>query len=160
MFNIDSSVKNSGRQPYFIYKRLELVAPIEFFLFSIELGFWYCLRRVHAVYPQIDSTGAVYYPRLFFSFVDRTGSRTPQNRPIPPELFATPGGTGVAIDGSGNLTATQPLGVKLESKAYPFRETIEIAVTGHNVASPPIVDIMLAGYLIPDSKREMWGINA
>ena len=149
--------KLQGSQPYFIYERITLVSPIEYFLHTIDYGFFYLLRSIVVQYPEIDSTGAIFGPHLRFESVETTVNHRVQNEPIPFELVTTPGSSGVAVNAADQLTATQPLNQKKFNVVHPNRDVIEFRISGQNGTTPELVDIMLVGYLIPFDKLKMWG---
>lgn len=144
-------------QPYYIYHRVQLTSPTGYFFQAIDYGFWYLLRRVHVQFPEIDAAGAVYYPTLNVYSVERANNRIPQNVPIPFRLFCTPGSEGVQPTAGNQLTATGPKNAKLLNVVYPYRDNIELYISGQNpIGNPAFVDIALIGYLIPAKDFKMW----
>lgn len=144
-------------QPYYYYQRVQLTSPEGYFFSAIDYGFWYLLRRVHVQFSEIDPAGAVFYPTLNVYFVERANNKIPQNVPIPFRLFCTPNGEGIQGNVANQLTATGPKNAKLQNVVYPFRDNIELYISGHNpIGNPPFVDIMLIGYLIPAKDFYMW----
>lgn len=143
-------------QPYFIYGRLTLNAPTNYFLFPIDYGFWYLLRKVHIKYPEVDQTGAIFGPHLRVEMYERASNKWPQNAPVSFELFATPGSAGVTITAGGQMTATGPKNAKLINKIFPYRDNLQLEVSGQNTVTPAVIDICLLGYLIPEKKLAMW----
>jgi hypothetical protein len=157
--NLDS-IRES--QPYFIYKRIPLSTTAAYFFHQIDYGFWYLLRKVYVKYPEIDVTGLIFGPRIRVESYQRGSNKIPQNVPIPFELFCTPGGNSVTVSAGGQMTATGPKNTKLQNVVYPYRDNIELTITGQNTITPIQVDIVLLGYLIPVNKLRMWegGKNA
>lgn len=143
-------------QPFFIYKRVELTAPINYFLFTIEYGYWYFLRKIFSKYPEVDTAGAVFGPHLKVEAYQRGGNIWPQNNPVPLELFTTPGSAGVTMLATGEMTATGPKAAKFQNVVYPYRDNIELQISGQNLTTPVQCDIMLQGYLIPVKSFAMW----
>lgn len=146
-----------GSQPYFIYKRIQLTSVKAFFLHPIDYGFDYLLRNIIVKYPEVDSTGANYGPKLRFESVETSASRRVQNVPIPFELVTTPGSAGVQINAALQMTATGPNAKKMINVVHPYRDNIHIEITGQNGTLPVIVDIVTVGYLIPNKNLSMWG---
>lgn len=147
-------------QPWYIYKRVQLTSPTGYFFEPIDYGFWYLLRRVHVQFPELDPAGAVTYPQLNMYMVERGSNKIPQNVPIPFRLFCTPGAEGVQVNAANQLTATGPKNVKLINKVFPYRDNIELYISGQNpIGSPAFIDIALVGYLIPSKSFYMWQKN-
>lgn len=144
-------------QPYYIYKRVMLTSPTGYFFNAIDYGFWYLLRRIHVQFPELDAAGAVIYPQLEMYMVEKGSNKIPQNVPIPFRLFCTPGAEGVQVNAGSQLTATGPKNAKLINKVFPFRDNVEIYISGQNpIGNPPFIDIALVGYMIPNRKLYMW----
>lgn len=144
-------------QPYYIYKRVQLTSPTGYFFNAIDYGFWYLLRRIHVQFPELNPAGAVVYPQLNMYMVERGSNKIPQNVPIPFRLFCTPTAEGVRVNAANQLTATGPKNVKLINKVLPFRDNIELYISGQNpIGNPPFVDITTIGYLIPAKDFFMW----
>lgn len=152
-----SNLQNS--QPYFIYRRLILTKQVEYFLFDIDYGFNYLLRNINVRFPEIDSTGAVYGPTLNFESIENSVGRRAQNEPIPFNLLATPGSSGVSVNGSGQMTSASLKNKKMLNVAYPYRDTIQFKVSGQDGITPVAVDIVLIGYLVAKGNIDMWGNN-
>lgn len=146
-------------QPYFIYKRILLNTPTARFLHTIDYGFWFLLRKIICKYPQVDVTGAIFGPNLRFETYQTAANKFPQNVPIPFELVSSPGSTGVTIDAAGNMTATPVKNAKLQNVVHPYRDTIDIRITGQNLTTPTQIDIMLLGYYLPEKSLKMWSGN-
>ena len=151
--NLDSTRES---QPYFIYRRILLTSPVVHFLFPVDYGFWYLLRKMYVKYPEVDITGAIFGPHLRFETYQRAANKFPQNVPIPFELITSPGSAGVTIDAAGNMTATGIKNSKLQNVVHPFRDNIEIKISGQNLITPTQIDIALHGYLIPCKNLKMW----
>lgn len=144
-------------QPYYIYHRVSLAGPEGYFFHAIDYGFWYLMRRIHCAFPEVDAAAAAFYPELRVNFNLRATNVWPQNVPIPFRLFSTPNSEGVQVNAANQLTATGPKNVKLLNIVYPFRDNIELYITGQNPpGSPPFVDICSIGYLIPNTVANMW----
>lgn len=157
MQNVENLDTIRESQPYFIYQRITLAAPINYFLFPIDYGFWYLLRKIYVKYPEIDATGLIFGPvPLRFETYQRAANKFPQNVPIPFDLVGTPGSAGVSVDAAGNMTATGCKNSKLQNVVHPFRDNIEIQISGQNTATPAVIDIALHGYLIPSKILTMW----
>jgi len=142
-------------QPYYVYQRVTLNSPQCFWLFTIDYGFYYLLRRIVIKYPEISALG-VYGPHLRFELYQRAQDTLQQVEPIPDDLFCTPGPNGVLIDAGGNMSESAPKAGKLLNIVYPFRDNLEVRVNGWNGTSPVICDIMMQGYLIPAGTLTMW----
>lgn len=149
--------KFENSQPYFVYKRITLTRPVEYFFHEIDYGFNYFLRYLIVKYPEIDVTGANYGPHLRFEAVERAINRRVQNTPIPFELVSTPGSAGVQINAANQMTATGPKNQKKLNVLYPYRDNIEFSISGQNGTEPELVDIVTVGYLIPNENLSMWG---
>ena len=105
----------------------------------------------------LDPAGAVIYPQLNLYMVERGSNKIPQNVPIPFRLFGTPAADGVQVNAANQLTATGPKNVKLINKVFPFRDNIELYISGQNpIGNPAFVDVALVGYLIPSTEKYMW----
>ena len=142
-------------QPYYIYKRLTLNSPYAYFFEPIDYGFWYLLRKIYVKYPEND--GVLFGPHLRFETYQRAANKFPQNVPIPFELVSSPGSAGVSIDAAtGNYTATPVKNAKNQNVVHPYRDNIELTVTGQNLTTPQSIDIMLLGYYIPVQNLKMW----
>lgn len=149
--------KNS--QPYFVYQRITLISPIEYFFFHIDFGFYYLLRNLIVKYPEVDSTGAIFGPHLRFETVQRSTEQYAQDEPIPIELVSTPGSAGISINAAAQMTTQGPSSQKKFNVIYPHRDNIEIKISGQNGTTPELIDIVAVGYLIPFNKVNMWGEN-
>ncbi len=164
MVDLDDATLERARvgQPYFIYQRIPLGNVVEaYFLFPVPYGFWFLLRTVNSIWPQESAAKAYFDGTLKVEFFLRGSGKSQQGVPVSLNLFATPGGDGISIDGINRLTCGEgPKGAKLQNTVYPIRDTIEIRVTGHDPLAIPIhplyVDIALLGYLIPDSRLDLW----
>lgn len=142
-------------QPYYIYKRVSLAGPQGYFFHAIDYGFWYLMRRLHCVYA--DDNLVKDYPDLSATFNLRATNVWPQNLPIPLRLFATPNEPGVRATAAKVTAPTSPKNVKLLNIVYPFRDNIEIYISGHIPPNNPLfVDLLSIGYLIPNDKLYMW----
>jgi len=143
-------------QPYYIYKRLILNTPVVYFLHQIDYGFWYLVRQIHVKYPEVDASGLNFGPKLGLSFRQPGSNRWPQNIPVPDDLFCTPGSSGVTIFPGFEMTSTPLKGAKLQNISHPFRDNIEIQITGQNLVTPYQIDIMILGYYIPVESQAQW----
>jgi len=145
--------------PYFVYRRLTLAAAIEYFMFHIEYGFYYLLRELRVKYPEIDAGGVTFGPQLSFKAVRRSTNTYFQDAPIPFNLLTTPGSSAVQVNAASQMTATPPKNNKVLNILFPYRDNIELQVSGQNGTTPTICDIVLVGYLIPFEQLKMWGKN-
>lgn len=144
-------------QPFYVYKRVMLTSPEGYFFQAIDYGYWYLLRKIHVQYPEIDPAGAVFYPTLNVYMVEKGQNTIPQNVAIPFDLFCTPGNTGIQTNALNQMTSTGPKNAKLQNKIFPFRDNIELYISGQNpIGNPPFVDITLIGYLIPANDQYQW----
>lgn len=141
-------------QPYFVYQRINLTAPMCYWLFPIDYGFYYLLRKISIQYPEISALG-VYGPHLRFELYQRAQNLLQQVVPIPDDLFSTPGPNGVSVVG-GDMTATAPRAAKLQNIVYPFRDNLEVRIHGWNGTNPVYCDICMMGYLVPAGSLTMW----
>lgn len=148
-----------GSQPYFVYQRITLTSPVEYFFYAIDYGFDYLLRNLIIKYPEVDNTGAIFGPQLSFEAVESAINRRVQNTPIPFNLVSTPGSSGVAVNAADQMTATGPKNQKKLNVLYPYRDNIEFRITGQNGTTPELIDIVTVGYLIPKRDLKMWGEN-
>jgi len=137
------------RQPYFIYQRLTLAHPTEYFLEYVNQGFYYLLRDIYVSYPELDAAGATFGPELRFELKQKAQDIIPQDVPLPFRLCCTPGNDGIQATAANLLTAQPPKYNKMFNIIYPEKDNIEIKITGQNLTTPTVVDIMLNGYLIP-----------
>ena len=156
MINLDDFDLLREGQPWFLYKRVSLVDPVGYCFFPLEYGFWYLLRKVNMKYADTDVAGANRTNRLNVEAILRGTNKIPQNEPIPFDLLSSPGPAGVAPGAGGQLTATGVKTSKLLNTLYPFRDNIELYVTGQQTSLPAFVDIVCIGYLIPEKSFHMW----
>jgi hypothetical protein len=136
-------------QPFFIYRRLNLLQLTERFFYKVDQGFYYLLRDIIFKYPEIDATGAIFGPFLEFRLVQKAQDIYPDDVPIPLRLVSTPASFGNAINAAGQMTANSPRNQKTLNTMYPQKDNIEIKITGQNGVTPTVVDIVLNGYLLP-----------
>lgn len=141
-------------QPYFIYQRVTLNAPLNYMFFPLDYGFWYLLRQIHAKFPMQQA--GISYPELDIFAVQKGINKEPQNVPIPLNLFTTPGSSGITFTAPNDMTAGVMKGAKLQNVVYPFRDNMEFQITGQTGAVPSLVDICLIGYYIPVKDFSMW----
>lgn len=144
--DIDSISKS---QPFFIYRRIVLLQPTEYFFHRVDQGFYYLLRDIIFKYPEIDATGAIFGPFLEFRLVQKAQNIYAEDVPIPLRLVSSPASFGVAINAAGQMTPVQPENQKTLNTIYPQKDNIEIKITGQNGVTPEVVEIVLNGYMIP-----------
>lgn len=143
-----------GIQPFFIYRRITLSSPVEYMFYALDYGFYYLLRTIHVKYAE--NNGVAQFPDLNIFAVQKGSGKEAQNRPIPVNLFCTPGNAGVILSGA-TVTTGIPKAAKLQNVVYPFRDNMEFQITGQSGGVPTFVDIVLLGYYIPVQNFEMWG---
>lgn len=152
--NVDAS---RDAQPWFIYKRITLNQPINYFLEPIDYGFWYILRRINVKYPEVDAAGAVFFGDLRLERLERASGKWVQNAPIPFRLISTPHKEGVQINAASQMTATPLKNSLLQNVFHPYRDNIEIMISGQVPGVMPlIIDICLLGYYVSAKERVMW----
>lgn len=145
-------------QPWFLYKRVPTTTPTGYCFFPLEYGFWYLLRKVNVKFAETNAAKTVFANSLNVEAILRGTNKIPQNEPIPFNLLSSPGSAGVSPSVSGQQqTATGVKNSKLLNTLYPFRDNIELYVTGQGGASlPAFIDIVCIGYLIPEKSFYMW----
>lgn len=154
MLDLDKFDLQRESQPYFIYQRVTLNAPLNYMFFALDYGFYYLLRQIHAKFPMQQA--GIGYPELEIAAVQRAINKEPQNVPIPINLFCTPGSSGIVFSGPSDMTAGTMKAAKLQNVVYPFRDNLEFQITGQSAGVPSIVDICLIGYYIPVKDFSMW----
>lgn len=145
-----------GVRPYYVYEQVQLTAPVTYWIFPIDYGFYYLLRKIHAKYPEYDEVELVYGPPLNFELFQRAQNIVNQVQPVSPDLFCTPGSEGVNIDAAGGLTAVSIKFAKLQNTVYAYKGQLEVHIHGYNGTTPKCCEIMMIGYLIPARSLEMW----
>jgi hypothetical protein len=155
MIDIIDTTLTKSIYPNYIYRRVNLVSGTNYLLFPIEYGYWYWLRAVRAKWPEVDAAGAVFAPELFIEINEAT--RVHQRAPVPLRLITSPASNGVQINAGGQMTATGPRAVKMLNEIRASRDNITIIITGQNATPfPAFVDILIMGYMIPDSEFINW----
>lgn len=157
--------------PYWFYRRIELINPREYVTFEIDYGYGYWLRRVHlrwsGEYTDIRQVRQLT-PGLEFEFFLKSQFKARQIEPIPGGLFSSPCGYGTSpaapapVDNTGfsvNFTSAKNTSYKILNWYYPFRDVIEMHVTGQDpaIGQPQYLDVVMEGYYVPDSGLSMWG---
>lgn len=157
MIDLSNLVELRDFQPWFIYKRITLNQPKNYFLEPIDYGFWYILRSINVKYPEIDAAGVVFFGDLEIEFYERASNKWVQNVPIPIRLLSTPHKEGVQINAVNQMTATPLKASILRNIFFPYRDNIEMYISGQNPAGMPvIIDICLVGYYLSAKERVMW----
>lgn len=147
----------SKSQPFFIYQRVQLLTFKNYFTFSIEAGYWYWIREIRSTWSEIDAAGAVFAPDILVEVVESAVARVHQTAPFPLRLISTPNCAGVQINAGGQLTAAPLKNVKMINEVRMYRDNVQLLVSGQNATSfPAFADIVIVGYLIPDSKLPNW----
>src|SRR3990172_7712996 len=145
--------KCCNRQPYMVYQRVTIAGPKAYFMFPLDYGFWFFVRRFLVRWPEIDAAGAAFAPELRIEIMERAANHNQQQDAIPLRLFTTPASNGIQVNAGGLLTSAGPKFSKLINHVLPSRDNIEIVITGQNgTPFPALVDIAIVGYLVPDSK--------
>lgn len=147
-------------QPYFVYHRYALTTPRVYSLFDVPYGFNYLVR---SVVTRWDMWGAVSTsdPPLSAEVFNAAASRARQTVPVPFSLFSTPGGeTFTAVEAGapfGISFASNPLtSARIVNLAFPYGDTLRVEITGQ-IPGYTFLDIVLRGYLIPESVLAIWG---
>jgi hypothetical protein len=158
--------------PYFIYKRLELASPREYFFYKLDYGFGYFLRRMVARWPSIITpphSSPTTVNDLYFEFFDKSKKISRQIEPIPGNLLTTPGRDGTAKAESKpvdkdifgvNFPASAPKSFKLLNLFYMYGNQIEIQITGQANAAVAgnkfYLDLLLCGYYLQEDSLALW----
>lgn len=143
--------------PYFIYQRVNMIGAKNPFFFQVEYGFWYYVRRICARWPEIDAAGAVFAPEINIEFPESARHITHENMPYPLRIITTPGSHGVQIDLGNNLTANIPVKAFEQDIVLLQSDNITFWLSGQNATPfPAWIDILVIGYMIPDSEIDRW----
>lgn len=146
-------------QPYFVYSRVSLAVPRAYVLFSVPYGFNYLLRRVVSRWPERGA--ATIDPSLSVELFNGASSRPRQVAPVPFGLFSSPAGDDVATvaspaPGGVSMTAAPLQSLRIVNIAFPYGDTVRLEVTGQVAGAPAWLDLVLMGYLIPESALALW----
>src|SRR4030043_269468 len=143
-----------GMFPFFIYQRVALPATsVGKFLYPVEIGYWYWIRRIICKWAEVDTAGIVFNPGMLIEIFGSSRHRSYQNVPVSLRLLSSPCGNGVQINATGQMTATCPSSTKSINELLLQRDNIVMQFSGHNATPFPFfINVMLVGYMIPDRK--------
>jgi hypothetical protein len=148
-------------QPMFVYNRIALTVPRVFVLYVVPYGFNYLLRRIVSRWNERGA--ATIDPSLNLEMFNAASSRPRQEDPIPFGMLSSPCGGDVQaiaepLNPSGvTMTVSPRQSLRILNIAYPYGDSIRLEVTGQVAGAPAWVDVMLEGYLLPESLLAMWG---
>lgn len=149
--------KARGVQPYFIYRRLNLIAWKNPFFFPIPDGYWYYIHRLYSQWPEVDAAGVVFAPEISIENPENSRHIVHENNPVPLRLFTTPAEHNTVINVAGLLTAMPPLPTINIDYVLPQHDNIQLYVSGQNATPfPAWIDIVICGYLVPDTRLPQW----
>lgn len=145
------------RWPFYIYRRVQMLGGKNYFFFPIDRGYQYWFREIRAKWPEVDAAGVVFAPEIFIEIDESSYHRVHQNSPVPLRLITSPSSNGVQINAAGEMTATGPRMSKKLNEMRPTQDNIMITLSGQNATPfPAFVDVMIMGYMIPDTYYPEW----
>jgi hypothetical protein len=140
--------------PFFIFQRVALIPNARgVFLYPIETGYWYWLRKILCKWAEVDAAGAVFIPDMLIEISGSSRHRSYQDNPVSLRLLSSPCGNGVNINVAGQMTATGPSSAIAIDELLPQRDNIVMHFSGNNATPfPAFINVCLVGYMIPDNK--------
>lgn len=162
-FSVIDLQQTTAIQPYYVFQRIAFVSAVEYVLYTVPTGYNYLLRRFCARWDArvAGAVGAYMLSAEIFS-TSRCLSR--QREPVPIAALAGPGGECVSV-----LQPGAPLGISFDVQArkiskivnipFPYGDTLRLRITtGLPAVSPGFFDLLLEGYLVPESGETAgWG---
>lgn len=152
-------------QPYFVYERLALAARV-YTVYQVPYGYNYCLRRIVARWPLRNVLAGVIRDALLVEVVHTAANLRRQNDALPLTLITSPAGESEypATEPSAPLglsaSAASLQSTKFLNYVAVFGDAIRLEIVpeaGTGAKCPEFVDVVLMGYLLPESSLAMWG---
>lgn len=156
---VDVSIAQQS-QPMWVYGRIALTAPRSYALYTVPYGFNLLVRRIVSRWAEIGA-GAMNPPQAGEIF-NGASARARQTDPVPFGLISSPCGDNVQLfaeplNPSGvSMTAVSRRSTRIVNLAFPYNDTVRLEITGSVAGAPSWIDLILEGYLVPESLLAMW----
>ena len=150
------------RYPRYLYERFKFL-PGEFtkyFLYKIELGYYYKLDGIIAHWPFKNQFGVDVYSDFTLEFETIDRNRKKNNIPVSINLFGNPNGNAMValapapVDDKGfnvNLTADKVKNWVPQDEVFLFRSSIYFTITMKTILPvDTYFDFLLKGYNEPE----------
>jgi len=160
--------------PFWIYKRLQIAHPREYFMFSISYGYGFLLRKLRIKYPETVTGSTVQSERLKLEFFDNANYTARQPVPFALDFISTPGFDGATVHAAPSPADSTAFNVNMSAKPFPkssgilnflykYGDTLRIDITEQihdpisGLWSPNYIDLLLQGYYVPDLTQAQYG---